>query len=76
MRADIAHAAGAAGFGGIGTPISLFIFDLCGQPALDIFDKDLADLANPAAFDNRPRFIDEWVAEIGVGQAVAETGEP
>ena len=70
MRADVADRTACARLGGIGAPARLFLpaaFDVRRQPALRIFDVNLAHRADAPGVDERTRFLDQRIAAVGVG---------
>ena len=74
VDADIADAPAFARSCGIDPPFGLLALDRPGQPALRIFDHDLADGANSTGSNPRLHLAHQRIARIGVGQAIGETG--
>ena len=77
VRADVADAAGGAAPLRVGAPGGLLLparFEPRGEPALRIFDDDLADLAELAGGDHLARLLHERVAGVVVGEAVEQAG--
>lgn len=75
--ADVAHAAGSTGAGGVGAPGGLFlagVFKWCGKPALGVFDEDFADGAKFTGANDVAGLFDEGVAGVVVGEEEGQAG--
>jgi hypothetical protein len=74
MHTDVAHAAGDAGATRIEAPHCLRAFQWRRQPALDVFDDDLAHGAECAVCDEFACLLDHGVARVRMCESIEQAG--